>query len=62
MAIHLYSPDASRDQLYMSNYATLHVKDVLARLAGVGDVQIFRRAATMPCASGSIPTRWQRTI
>ena len=27
--------------LYISNYATLHVKDTLARLPGVGDVQIF---------------------
>jgi multidrug efflux pump subunit AcrB len=41
LAVHLYSPDASRDTLYISNYATLHVKDVLARLPGVGDVQIF---------------------
>ncbi|MGI4975934.1 MAG: efflux RND transporter permease subunit [Janthinobacterium lividum] len=41
MVIHLSSPDGSRDQLYMSNYATLHVKDSLARLDGVGDVQIF---------------------
>src|SRR5690348_17803536 len=39
MAVHLYSPDGSRDTLYISNYATLHVKDVLARLQGVGDVQ-----------------------
>jgi len=39
MAVHLYSPDESRDTLYLSNYATLHVKDVLARLHGVGDVQ-----------------------
>src|ERR1700760_1385631 len=39
MAIHLYSPDKSRDTLYLSNYATLHVKDALARLQGVGDVQ-----------------------
>ena len=39
MAVHLYSPDESRDTLYLSNYATLHVKDVLARLQGVGDVQ-----------------------
>ena len=36
MVIHLYSPDGSRDQLYISNYATLQVKDVLARLNGVG--------------------------
>src|SRR6202035_1327953 len=41
MVIHLSSPDGSRDQLYMSNYATLQVKDVLARLDGVGDVRIF---------------------
>jgi hydrophobe/amphiphile efflux-1 (HAE1) family protein len=40
MVVHLSSPDGSRDQLYMSNYATLQVKDVLARLQGVGDVRI----------------------
>src|SRR5271170_1100604 len=39
LAVHLYSPDSSRDTLYLSNYATLHIKDVLARLPGVGDVQ-----------------------
>jgi HAE1 family hydrophobic/amphiphilic exporter-1 len=41
MVIHLVSPDGSRDQLYMSNYATLQVRDVLSRLDGVGDVRIF---------------------
>src|SRR5215471_18447798 len=41
LAVHLYSPDGSRDLLYLSNYATLHVKDALTRLPGVGDVQIF---------------------
>jgi hydrophobe/amphiphile efflux-1 (HAE1) family protein len=41
LAVHLMSPDGSRDDLYMSNYATLHVKDMLARLPGVGDVQLF---------------------
>jgi hydrophobe/amphiphile efflux-1 (HAE1) family protein len=41
MVLHLISPDGSRDQLYMSNYATLHIKDVLARLEGVGDVRVF---------------------
>src|SRR6202453_2216383 len=39
LAVHLYSPDSSRDTLYLSNYATLHIKDTLARLPGVGDVQ-----------------------
>jgi HAE1 family hydrophobic/amphiphilic exporter-1 len=41
MVIHLFSPDGSRDPLYVSNYATLQVRDVLARLDGVGDVRIF---------------------
>jgi hydrophobe/amphiphile efflux-1 (HAE1) family protein len=41
MVIHLTSPDNSRDILYMSNYATLQIRDVLARLGGVGDVKIF---------------------
>src|SRR5947207_1388611 len=39
LAIHIYSPDSSRDDLYLSNYNALHVKDILARLEGVGDVQ-----------------------
>jgi hydrophobe/amphiphile efflux-1 (HAE1) family protein len=41
MVIHLSSPDDSRDQLYISNYANLQVRDVLARLEGVGDVRVF---------------------
>ncbi len=41
MVIHLLSPDKSHDQLYMSNYATLHVKDQLTRLPGVGSADIF---------------------
>ncbi len=41
MVIHLYSPDDSRDQLYISNYAYLQIRDTLARLDGVGDIQVF---------------------
>jgi hydrophobe/amphiphile efflux-1 (HAE1) family protein len=41
LAVHLFSPDNSRDRLYQSNYLTLHVKDALARLPGVGDVQFI---------------------
>ena len=41
MVIHLLSPDHSRDQLYMSNYATLHLRDELLRVEGVGDAQVF---------------------
>jgi hydrophobe/amphiphile efflux-1 (HAE1) family protein len=39
LAVHLFSDDSSKDTLYLSNYATLHIKDVLARIQGVGDVQ-----------------------
>ncbi len=41
MVIHLISPNATYDQLYISNYATLQVRDVLSRLDGVGSVTIF---------------------
>ncbi len=41
MVIHLSSPDNSRDLLYISNYATLQIRDELARLDGVGDVRVF---------------------
>jgi hydrophobe/amphiphile efflux-1 (HAE1) family protein len=41
MVVHMISPDQSRDQSYVSNYATLYVKDVLSRVDGVGNVNIF---------------------
>ena len=37
----LYSPDERFDELYMSNYATLNIKDTLSRIPGVGDVSIY---------------------
>src|SRR5262245_45253158 len=37
----LISPDDSRDELYLSNYATLQIVDVLARVPGVGQVTVF---------------------
>ena len=41
MVVHMISPDGSRNQQYISNYATLYVKDVLARVDGVGNVNVF---------------------
>src|ERR1700722_15289109 len=41
LAVGIFSPDGSRDPLYLSNYATLQIKDELARLPGVGDIYIF---------------------
>ena len=37
----LYSPDRSRDTLYLSNYITREIRDELARIPGVGDITIF---------------------
>ena len=41
MVVHLNSPDGRYDQLYLRNYATLNVKDRLAKINGVGSVQLF---------------------
>jgi len=41
MVVHLVSPDQRYNMLYLSNYARLRVMDQLARLPGVGDVQVF---------------------
>ncbi|WP_311970178.1 efflux RND transporter permease subunit [Pseudomonas baltica] len=41
MVVHLTSPDKRYDMLYLSNYATLNIKDELASLNGIGDVQLF---------------------
>ena len=41
MVVHMYSPDASRDQLYISNYVRLQMRDQLQRLKGVGQIQAF---------------------
>src|SRR5271168_5115801 len=41
MVVHLNSPDGRYDMLYLRNYAVLNVKDQLAKLQGVGDVQLF---------------------
>src|SRR6184192_3583916 len=38
MIVNLFSPDQSRDNLYLSNYATIQLKDELSRLNGVGDI------------------------
>src|SRR5215216_2007884 len=41
MVVHLFSPDDRYDAVYLRNYATLQVKDVLARIPGAGDVRVF---------------------
>src|SRR5262249_15553932 len=47
LAVSLFSDDDPQtgrpyyDQLYMSNYATIHLKDAVARVEGTGDVVVF---------------------
>jgi multidrug efflux pump len=41
MVVHLLSPNGRYDMTYLRNYAVLNVKDRLARVEGVGDVQLF---------------------
>jgi multidrug efflux pump len=41
MVVHLTAPDGRYDALYLSNFATLRVKDELSRIDGVGTVQVF---------------------
>src|SRR5882762_2569353 len=41
MVVHLSSPDKSRDTLFISNFATLEVKDPLTRIDGVGSITAF---------------------
>src|SRR5579862_3043451 len=41
MVVHLLSPDGRYDMLYLRNYAVLNVKDRLAKIEGVGSVQLF---------------------
>ncbi len=41
MVVHMYSPDQSRDTLFISNYATINVVDPLSRIEGVGSITVF---------------------
>src|SRR5437899_3891621 len=41
LVVHLFSPNGRYDEVYLRNYATLQVKDVLARISGAGDVRVF---------------------
>src|SRR2546427_9398774 len=41
MVIHLVSPESRYDMVYLRNYALLQVKDVLARIPGVGQARVF---------------------
>ncbi|MCR9256150.1 MAG: multidrug efflux RND transporter permease subunit [Alphaproteobacteria bacterium] len=40
-AINFYSPDNTRDQLFVSNYVSITIRDAVARIPGIGSTQIF---------------------
>jgi len=40
MVVNLFSPDGSRDTLFLSNYALINVVDALKRVPGVGDISL----------------------
>jgi multidrug efflux pump len=41
MVVHLVSPNGRYDDLYLRNYAVLNIKDQLARISGMGEVNLF---------------------
>jgi multidrug efflux pump len=41
LVVNLISPNQRYDMLYLANYATLHIRDELARIDGVGDARVF---------------------
>ena len=56
MVVFLRSIDGRYDSLYLRNYAVIQVRDVLARLPGMGDVRVFGSGDyAMRC--GSIPAK-----
>ncbi|BBB30780.1 efflux RND transporter permease subunit [Neptunomonas japonica] len=41
LLINLFSPDNSRDGIFLSNYASINIRDALARVEGVGNAMLF---------------------
>lgn len=45
LVVHILSPDGSRDNLYISNYARSQIVDELSRVDGVGSITVFGEQA-----------------
>lgn len=43
----IYSPRGTKDEIFISNYATINIRDAIARLAGVGEASVFGPAYSM---------------
>lgn len=47
MGVAVYSPKGTKDALFVSNYASINIRDALARISGVGDAGVFGPAYSM---------------
>jgi hydrophobe/amphiphile efflux-1 (HAE1) family protein len=43
----IYSPKGSKDDVFISNYATINIRDAIARIPGVGEASVFGPAYSM---------------
>lgn len=41
LGLAIYSPKGTRDEVFISNYATVNIRDAIARLPGVGEAGVF---------------------
>ncbi|MFS2151704.1 multidrug efflux RND transporter permease subunit [Rhizobium sp. Rhizsp42] len=41
LGLALYSPKGTRDEVFISNYATINIRDAISRLPGVGEAAVF---------------------
>ena len=59
LMINMVSPDGTLDELYISNYVTTRIKDVLARVNGVSKVEaVSYTHLTLPTRSCQCRSRW----
>ncbi|WNV12824.1 multidrug efflux RND transporter permease subunit [Tardiphaga sp. 709] len=47
MGVAVYSPKGTRDDIFISNFASINVRDAIARVRGVGDASVFGPAYSM---------------
>jgi multidrug efflux pump subunit AcrB len=62
LAVHLISPDGSRDELFLSNYIGIQIYQTLQRIPGVGNLTIWGERGNTRCASGSTRTSSRASV
>ena len=61
MIVNLISPDGRYDDIYLSNYATINLKDELLRVPGVSDIT-YQGQRDYSIRAWLDPTRWRPSI